>query len=630
VAELQRQEAEQLLRQSEAKFHALFAMSPLAIVLSTLPEGRIADANPAAENLIGHQLSEVRGRTTSELDGWVDPAAREKYVQLLQTSGAVSGFEAQLRRGNGVVIDVQYNARVIKIDGQAYVLNSLLDVTDRRKNEEQVRHLAAFPELNPNPVLEFDAQGELVYHNPAAVGIAQKAGFFSIEPLLPASIRALAVECLATGRPRLRVETRMGQCILSWSFYPIGPGKNVHCYISDITERSSLEEQLRHSQKMEAIGQLAGGVAHDFNNLLTAIVGHVGLLQTNPDITPEIGESLDEIAAAVSRAAGLTTQLLTFSRRSVFTTSELDLNEVVKHLSKMLRRLLGEQIFVQLDLAPERLTFLGDAGLMEQVLVNLAVNARDAMREGGTLRITTSRETRPVRGPAGTEALDQAEFVRLTVADSGIGIPLELRSKIFEPFFTTKDVGKGTGLGLATVFGIVQQHKGWIDVEGQAGAGAIFNIFVPFVATAPVATVSKPTNPVPRGRGELVLLVEDEGAVREVTQRALIHHGYRVLAADNGQTALELWRTHQTEIELLLTDMVMPERISGMELANFLRKDKPNLPVVYVSGYNAEITGQEVLLGQQTSYLSKPFEFERLLRTLRSLLDHTETRTEVS
>jgi PAS domain S-box-containing protein len=623
VAELQRQEAEQLLRQSEIKFHALYAGSPLAIVLSTLPEGRIADANPAAETLIGHKLCEVRGRTTTELDGWVDPAARQRYVQLLQSSGAVSGFEAQLRRGDGVIIDVLYHARVIDISGQKYVLNSLLDVTDRRKSEEQVRHLAAFPELNPNPVLEFNASGALVYNNPAAIGMAQKLGSSCVEQLVPVSIRALAVECLATGRPRLRVETKREKCTLSWSFYPIESQQRVHCYVSDITERQSLEEQLRHSQKMEAIGQLAGGVAHDFNNLLTAIIGHVGLLQGNLDVTPEIRESLDEIDKAANRAVGLTKQLLTFSRRGVFTNRALDINEIVKHLSKMLRRLLGEHVNVHLDFSPEPLTFRGDVGMIEQVLVNLAVNARDAMPEGGTLRIATRRCTRASDGTAPT---GESEFVHLAVADTGIGIPPELRSKIFEPFFTTKDVGKGTGLGLATVFGIVQQHQGWVEVESEPGCGAAFNVFLPFVVTGPVTDVPESTDPVLRGRNELILLVEDEAAVKEVARRALTRHGYRVLTADNGPMALELWRIHQAEIDLLLTDMVMPEGLSGIELARLLRNDNPKLPVVYASGYNAEITGREVPLVAHTSYLSKPFELSRLFRTLRSALDEMHFR----
>ncbi len=503
---------------------------------------------------------------------------------------------------------------------QTYGAN--MDVTPHKRAEGKVRHLANFPELNPNPVLEFTPEGKMVYHNPAAVSMALKVGIPNLADLLPPAAPQIVAECLATNQSRLRLETRHGSHTLSWSFYPIAAQRVVHCYVGDITERHHLEAQLRQAQKMEAIGQLAGGVAHDFNNLLTAIVGHLGLLRPNPQVTPEMAESLDEIAAAASRAANLTNQLLAFSRRQVISVAALDLNEVVTHLTKMLRRVLGEDIAMQVDYAPERLTFQGDAGMIDQVLLNLAVNARDAMPGGGTLRIVTQAVTRRTPDGAG----QHGRFVHLTVSDTGAGISPEVLPRIFEPFFTTKDVGKGTGLGLATVFGIVQQHHGSIDVESTVGRGTTFHVYLPRiqVPAAPPA-VEVPELPA-RGRGETILLVEDEPAVREVGIVTLRRYGYRVLTAASGREAVDIWAAHEAEISLLLTDLIMPGGVSGLQLARRLLAEKPDLRVVYTSGYSAETAGKELPLKDGINYLAKPYDLDQLFRTVRNALDREPSR----
>jgi CheY-like chemotaxis protein len=292
----------------------------------------------------------------------------------------------------------------------------------------------------------------------------------------------------------------------------------------------------------------------------------------------------------------------------------------------MLRRILGEHVIMQLDFAPEQLTFQGDAGLMEQVLVNLAVNARDAMPEGGTLKITTRTATTPppsTNDRPGPQA--PGTYVRLSVSDTGTGIPPEIRSKIFEPFFTTKEVGKGTGLGLATVFGIVQQHRGWIELETEPGRGTTFHVFLPRLAARPAIAPEAEPAFVPRGRNELVLLVEDEAAVREMGAHALRRQGYRVMAAANGPAALELWARHHAEVSLLLTDMIMPEGVSGQQLARRMLGEKPALKVIYTTGYNAEIAGKELKLMDGINYLAKPYELDRLFRTVRAALDGTES-----
>ncbi len=390
----------------------------------------------------------------------------------------------------------------------------------------------------------------------------------------------------------------------------------------DTTERTRLEEQLRQAQKMEAVGQLAGGVAHDFNNLLTAIIGHLGLLRTNEKVTPDMAESLAEITQAANRAANLTSQLLAFSRRQVINMQPLDLREVVTHLTKMLRRLLGEQVMVQLDLSAEALTFNGDAGMMEQVLINLAVNARDAMPGGGTLRIATGSETRIGRKvEAQTQPIEPAVFVYLEVGDTGLGIAPEVLPRIFDPFFTTKEVGRGTGLGLATVFGIVQQHGGWIEVESELGSGTRFRVYLPRVGAKPAAKAIIEPPLAGRGRGEVILLVEDEPAVREIGLRALRRQGYRVLEADSGKAALEVWERHHAEIGLVLTDVIMPGGISGLQLGRQLQEQKPGLPIIYTSGYNREIAGAELPIEEGLNYLAKPYDLEKLFSAVRQALD---------
>ncbi len=392
----------------------------------------------------------------------------------------------------------------------------------------------------------------------------------------------------------------------------------------DITERSRLEEQLRQAQKMEAIGQLAGGVAHDFNNLLTAIIGNVGLLRTNDKVTPDMEESLGEISQAANRAANLTSQLLAFSRRQVINMQPLDLHEVLTQPTKMLRRLLGEDVVMQLDLASESLGFNGDAGMIEQVIINLAVNARDAMPAGGTLRIVTGSETRIGRKvESETKPIQPAVFVYLEVSDTGSGIPRENLPRIFDPFFTTKEVGKGTGLGLATVFGIVQQHGGWIEVESEVGSGTRFRVYLPRVEAKPAAKVIVGTPQAAKGQGEVILFVEDEPAVREIGLRALRRQGYTVFEADSGQAALAVWATYRASISLVVTDVIMPGGLSGLQLGRQLQEEKPGLPVIYTSGYNREVAGRELPIQEGMNYLAKPYDLEKLFTAVRAALDRS-------
>jgi PAS domain S-box-containing protein len=388
----------------------------------------------------------------------------------------------------------------------------------------------------------------------------------------------------------------------------------------DITEGRAMEEQLRQAQKMEAIGRLAGGVAHDFNNMLAVIQMQAGMLKAESSLAPAQTEMAGEIEKAALRAADLTRQLLLFSRRQALQQRDLDLNEVVRNISKMLQRILGEHIRIQISFAPGELCVHADPGMMDQVLLNLAVNSRDAMPKGGQLTIETAAVDLDEVDAAQYPAARPGSFACLTVTDTGCGIAPEILPRIFEPFFTTKDVGKGTGLGLATVFGVVQQHGGWSSVASEVGRGTTFRIYIPRLAAAKKAPAPAPLAQLPRG-SETILLAEDEPALRSLVRSVLTRLGYRVLEAPTGVRALEVWNENRDDIRLLLTDMVMPDGMSGRELAERIHTTNPGLKVIYTSGYNPEIAGKNSNLREGVDFLAKPFAAPKLAAAVRAQLD---------
>jgi PAS domain S-box-containing protein len=389
----------------------------------------------------------------------------------------------------------------------------------------------------------------------------------------------------------------------------------------DITENRKLEAQFRQSQKMEGIGQLAGGVAHDFNNILAIIEMQSGLLKSSGGLSADQSEYADEISVTVQRAATLTRQLLLFSRREVFQPRDLDLSESITNTTKMLRRILGENVQIQLKLASQPMFIHADAGMMDQVLLNLAVNARDAMPNGGQLVIETSGVEFDEFAVSQAPQARPGSFVRLNVSDSGCGIPPEILPKIFEPFFTTKDIGKGTGLGLATVFGIVQQHQGWINVYSEVNHGTTFRVYLPRLAKNAGQKSSQPALTATSGGNETILLAEDDPSLRVSVRKTLSQLGYRILEAPTGVKALEVWKENRSEIRLLLTDLVMPDGMTGKDLAQRILQDNPKLKVIYMSGYSAEVGGKDFPLKEGVNFLTKPFQASKLAQTIRDSLD---------
>jgi PAS domain S-box-containing protein len=449
---------------------------------------------------------------------------------------------------------------------------------------------------------------------------------FWVDPFTPVSIRQAlthhqTVRSVAAAIRTKTEETR--ETLVSAEQFTLGSETHLLLILQDITERARIEQQLRQAQKMEAVGQLAAGIAHDFNNLLTVILGNISLQLGTPGLDEKLAGSLRQVARASERASALTRQLLAYSRKQIIQRRPLDLSESVTHSIQMLRRIIGEHIVVDAVLAPELPAIHADPTSVDQIIMNLALNARDAMPGGGKLTLSSELCTiGPDRVGRHPDA-SPGTFVCLSVRDTGCGMDEATLKRLFEPFFTTKEQGKGTGMGLATVYGIAQQHDGWVDVESQPGCGATFRVYFPISrggASADV-TASSPAKveAVPKRVGS-ILVVEDEEMLREFVKTVLESLGYRVLTACNGVEALNLWETEGGNVELLFTDVVMPESISGWQLAHRLRQRKGDLKVIFTSGYSTELLSEEFEQRAGEHFLPKPFLTETLTQTVSACL----------
>ena len=435
--------------------------------------------------------------------------------------------------------------------------------------------------------------------------------------------RILRQELVRDQEAKIRSQTgTLREMLVSLSPINLDGQPNVLLLAQDVSERLLLERQLRQAQKMEAIGQLAAGVAHDFNNILTVIQGHAGMLQQDMDAASLPAKSLGQISRAADRAATLIRQLLMFSRKQVMQFRYLDINDTMRNAIKMLERLVGEH--VQIDFRPQSSmpAIHADSSMLEQIAMNLAVNARDAMPNGGKISITTSLEIiHRAPTPMDPESRD-GEFVCLTFSDNGIGMDTQILNRIFEPFFTTKPAGKGTGLGLSTVFGVVRQHQGWLEVESKPDHGTTFRCYFPSTQH----TAEKADQAVDiflRTGHETILVAEDEDSLREMVVQVLKVQGYHVLEAASGTHALEVWESANRPVDLLLTDMVMPGGVMGSELAERLARECPRLKVIYTSGYSPGMAGRDSSLIADRNFLPKPYSIGKLAQFVRECLDTT-------
>jgi PAS domain S-box-containing protein len=637
---LERIRADQALRDSDQRFRELFESSPDAVFVEDL-NGTVLDINPAACRLHGVAREGLIGRNVSNL---VPPDRREEAARDFKAlvEGRLEQIEGASYSQDGRVVPVEVRASRFDYAGQPAVLLHVRDITDRKLAEAALRSSEMlFHSVWENSVDGMrltDENGIIVAVNDAfckLVGMPHEAlegkPFTVIfadsekpDQLLEEFRQRFRNRVIESQRER-RLTLRNGDVVTledSSSFVGLrGQPPMLLGLFRDVTAQKRLEEQLRQSQKMEAIGQLAGGVAHDFNNLLTVIHGHASLLVASGALTGVAARSAQQISQAADRAATLTRQLLAFGRRQLMQPRQLDMNQVVANMTKMLGRILGEDIALQVNYSPQPARVQADAGMMEQVLLNLAVNSRDAMPKGGLLAIRISALELEARRLAQHAEGRAGQFVCLSVIDMGCGIPVENLRRIFEPFFTTKEVGKGTGLGLATVYGIVKQHQGWIEVESEPGKGATFRVFLPRSLEAAEVANDRPAEPAIRGGTETILVVEDEAPVRELVCSLLAGRGYQILQAESGAKGLQVWRENKDRIDLLLTDLIMPNQMNGRELAEKLWAERPNLKVIFTSGYSSDVVGKDFILRPGMNYLQKPYEPHKLALAVRDCLD---------
>jgi PAS domain S-box-containing protein len=635
-----RKQAEAELRESERRFRDLFEGSPDAIFVEDL-NGTVLDINPAACRLHGMTREDLIGRNVFDL---VPTERREEVARDFKSlvEGRLQQIEGASRTRDGRFVPVEVRASRVNYAGKHAVLLHVRDITDRKLAEAALRSSEMlFHSVWENSVDGMrltDENGTIVAVNDAfckLVGMRREdleGKPFTVifaDSELPGRMleefhQRFRDRVVENQRER-RLKLHNGNIVTledTNSFVELrGQPSLLLGQFRDLTAQKRLEEQLRQSQKMEAIGQLAGGVAHDFNNILTVIHGHASLLLAGGNLAGVSAKSAQQITQAAERAAGLTRQLLAFSRRQVMQPRQLDMNEVVGNMTKMLGRILGEDIALQLHYSPHPAPVQADAGMMEQVLLNLAVNSRDAMPKGGLLAIKISAVHVDAPHTAEYPEACVGKYVCLSVIDTGCGIPPENLRRIFEPFFTTKAIGKGTGLGLATVYGIVKQHQGWIEVESEVGKGTAFKAFLPRSGETAEAAHDQPSEKAARGGTETILVVEDEAPVRELVCRVLAGHGYRVLQAESGVGALQIWRDRKEQIDLLLTDLVMPDHLNGRELAEKLWAERPRLKVIFTSGYSADAVGKDFVLCRDLNYLQKPYHPHKLALAVRDCLD---------
>lgn len=630
-------QVEASLRDSEEKFAKAFYRAPVFMSITTLDTGTYLDVNEQAQVLTGYSRAEMIGRSSVSM-GIITAEDRSRLAALIAARGHVDGFDLPFARKDGRRGISRIHAERLSLAGRPCLLMIAIDVTAARKAEEQIRQLSQAVEQSPSAVMITDPQGRIEYVNPKFTQVAgysleevrgQNSRLLKAGDTPPEVYRKLWQTISAGGTWRGTLHNRAKNGESFWENATISPIRDPAGHIThylalkeDLTTRKLLEDRYRQAQKMEAVGQLAGGLAHDYNNILTASLMLLNLLQSEPSASPALRAGLRELEQLALRSARLTRQLLTFSRRQPIQVAPLDLDEVLSNLLTMLRHLLGEHIRIDYRRPPAPLRLMADDGMIEQLVTNLAVNARDAMApQGGTLVIRAE----PVCIDATTAARNPeaypGEFVRLSLSDTGCGMSAEIQKRIFEPFFTTKEVGKGTGLGLSTVFGIVQQHHGWIEVESTPGAGSTFHVYFPQrQSQAPPSVAAAPSLRIARG-AETILVVEDEALVQRTIVAGLQSCGYHVLAAGDGPSALALWARHGADVNALVTDMVMPGGLSGLELALRLRADRPELRVLLCSGYSPTLAEVRVSDHPHTAVLGKPFELSRLSSALRDLLD---------
>lgn len=627
-------------------YRNLFRLANDPILIFEPETETVLDVNDKACKVYGIPRESFIGRSLKELSHNV--TAGEEQLKDLLSKGTHQAFESVQFHSDGTPIHLLINSSIIEYQGQRAVLSINRDVTERHLAEEKLRESEErYRDLVENAkdiiytldlngcIVSFNKAGEEItgytrngnnphkrfieFVTPEYVEITRQK---ILDKINGKGLTAYELEILNTEGQKIPFE------INSRLIYKNGVPVGIQGIARDITERKKaeeehfhLEEQLRQSQKMESIGTLAGGVAHDFNNLLTAITGYSELAMRKMEADNPLLRNLKEIRKAADRSAALTRQLLAFSRRQQLERKSLNVNDLIGDLMKMLRRIIGEDVEVRLHAAPKLSSVFADPGQIEQVVMNLAVNARDAMSEGGTLLIETNNVEIDETYKHNHPYAQTGKYVQITVSDTGTGMDAETRTRIFEPFFTTKEVGKGTGLGLSTVYGIVKQHEGLVEVYSELGRGTTFKIYLPVEENSADEESGIAQAPI-RGGDETILIAEDEDALRELATHILEDLGYSVITAKDGQEAVELYKEHNGKIDLIMLDMVMP-RMGGYDTYEQMCKLQNNPPVIFMTGYSLEMLQNRFNEKKEITdpLIQKPYNIEMLSRKVREVLD---------
>jgi PAS domain S-box-containing protein len=635
----ERKRAEESLRESEERYRDLVENSHEIICTHDL-DGKILSANRATLQLLGYEPSDFVNK--KNIRDILAPEVRDQFddymKDILEKRATTNLMLVQTRSGERRVLEYYNSLRTEGVE-KPIVRAIARDITERRRAEKALRESEErYRDLVENAhdiIFSHDLNGKFTSVNRAGEQITgytheESLSLKITDTIAPEDVNkvremlakklageegtAYEVELLAKDGKRIAVEVNTK--LILQDGVPIG----VQGIARDVTERKHLEDQLRQSQKLEGIGQLAGGIAHDFNNLLTAINGYSSLALQRIEGNASVRTYLEEIKKAGDRAANLTRQLLAFGRKQILQPLPLSLNDIVTDMNKMLQRLIGEDIQLSAKLATDLKRVKADPGQIEQVLVNLIVNARDAMPQGGKLTIETANVELDREYASAHVGVHPGAYVVLAISDTGTGMNEQVRRQIFEPFFTTKEKGKGTGLGLSTVYGIVKQSGGNIWVYSEPNHGTTFKVYLPALASTPKSSeVKAAESPIPGG-SETVLLVEDEEVVRGLARQILEDAGYRVLVAHQGEEAIRLCIEHAKEIHLLLTDVVMPGA-GGKEVADRLASLRPGIKVLFMSGYTDEAIVHHGVLDPNVKFIQKPFSPVALTKKVREVLD---------
>jgi two-component system, cell cycle sensor histidine kinase and response regulator CckA len=633
--------SEEALRESEMRLRLAWETSPDAFSISRLKDGVYVDVNKGFSQLTGYSRDELLGRSALEIPIWYDISDRERLVSGLRENGYVQNLETRFRLKNGGIVTVLISAGKMMLDGEKHLLAITKDIEALKQAQEAVARseeifrkyfelgLVGMALTSPDKgwryvndricemlgytreeLLQTTWQ-DLTHPHDLGTDLAQFAR------LLSGEIDGYSLDKRFIHKDGSVVHTTLhASCIRR----PDGTVEHVIAHLHDITERKRLEDKLGQAAKMEAIGQLAGGIAHDFNNILTAIMGYSEILiQQMPEDSPYRSKVV-QVNRAGARAANLTRQLLAFSRKQILDLRPLDLNETIMNFDNMLRPIIGEDIDLVTSLKPSVGKVMGDAGQIEQILLNLAVNARDAMPNGGKLTIETGDAFLDQEYAQNHAEVQAGPYVMLAISDTGHGMDTQTMSRIFDPFFTTKSRDKGTGLGLSTVYGIVKQHQGHLSVYSEPDRGTTFKVYLPIIQEPTERIMPAPVVQTRLLGTETVLVVEDEDMVRKLTSEILEALGYTVLQSRDPEEAKKMSENHDGPIHLLLTDVVLPQ-MDGKSLFVLLSPMFPEMRVLYVSGYTENAVVHHGVLDAGVKFLQKPFTVDDLARKVRLVLD---------